>query len=459
MKCGVNKMTQFLDKAGLQHYTSIIKDKLNDLAGRGRYLSLWNCGTGLAETDPPTSPYTYRAGDYFIVGHAYKKSEIGPESLSTAVLYPTTGDFGVTLNEETYMAYVEPTQDTDNVFAYNKVSVDYSNAHGTEKLAVVDLPKYELVLSQREAHVVELVGDRFISLPDDTLRTRWFEYSNVLYVELQYKAEVWNEQYTDTYISDYTIKALRFENSTLYPLDDKKQMIRDFYLEEAGIEIVGDFYYGMAPWYEEIIITDAEDSAEARWTMNGNELPEGVTYADYGIGWGGRPAVEGDAFKISYRTEKYNYKPDGLQYVTGVASTVKETGEVAIDDNYIFDGAVWRLQKTSQKQVLFSDVLGDPHDNSSLDTALDSAAETAVWGGVTGTLADQTDLKNALDAKANTADVYDKTTVDTLLTAKQDKLIEGNNITINASTNEIATADKTLISFVVWEEVEDEEEA
>lgn len=34
----------------------------------GRYLSTWNCATGLAGTNPPTSPYTYKTGDYFIVG-------------------------------------------------------------------------------------------------------------------------------------------------------------------------------------------------------------------------------------------------------------------------------------------------------------------------------------------------------------------------------------------------------
>ena len=33
----------------------------------GRYLSGWNCATGLAVTNPPTSPYEYTTGDYFIV--------------------------------------------------------------------------------------------------------------------------------------------------------------------------------------------------------------------------------------------------------------------------------------------------------------------------------------------------------------------------------------------------------
>lgn len=35
---------------------------------RGRFLAIWNCTTGLAESNPPTSPYQYATGDYFIVG-------------------------------------------------------------------------------------------------------------------------------------------------------------------------------------------------------------------------------------------------------------------------------------------------------------------------------------------------------------------------------------------------------
>lgn len=34
----------------------------------GRYLSGWNCATGLAMTNPQESPYEYTTGDYFVVG-------------------------------------------------------------------------------------------------------------------------------------------------------------------------------------------------------------------------------------------------------------------------------------------------------------------------------------------------------------------------------------------------------
>ena len=37
-------------------------------ATRGRFLALWNCETGLAESNPPSSPYPYGTGDYYIVG-------------------------------------------------------------------------------------------------------------------------------------------------------------------------------------------------------------------------------------------------------------------------------------------------------------------------------------------------------------------------------------------------------
>lgn len=60
-------MTKYLDKTGLQHYTDILKQKFSDLSGRGRYLSNWNCQTGLPTTNPDTLPYVYKSGDYFIV--------------------------------------------------------------------------------------------------------------------------------------------------------------------------------------------------------------------------------------------------------------------------------------------------------------------------------------------------------------------------------------------------------
>lgn len=52
----------------LDNISSNIQEQINSLSIRGRFLSIWNCTTGLATTTPTTLPYTYKAGDFFIVG-------------------------------------------------------------------------------------------------------------------------------------------------------------------------------------------------------------------------------------------------------------------------------------------------------------------------------------------------------------------------------------------------------
>lgn len=56
------------DVDNLSTELSDLQDQIDSLSGRGRFLALWNCATGLAESNPPESPYPYKAGDYFVVG-------------------------------------------------------------------------------------------------------------------------------------------------------------------------------------------------------------------------------------------------------------------------------------------------------------------------------------------------------------------------------------------------------
>lgn len=67
-------------------------------ATRGRFLALWNCATGLAESNPPSSPYPYGTGDYFIVGTVgttnYKPSG-SSYVIGTASTTVETGDVAV----------------------------------------------------------------------------------------------------------------------------------------------------------------------------------------------------------------------------------------------------------------------------------------------------------------------------------------------------------------------------
>lgn len=46
-----------------------LQDQITALTGRGTYLSIWNCTTGLAMTTPTIIPRVYKTGDWFLVGY------------------------------------------------------------------------------------------------------------------------------------------------------------------------------------------------------------------------------------------------------------------------------------------------------------------------------------------------------------------------------------------------------
>jgi len=75
-----------------------------------------------------------------------------------------------------------------------------------------------------------------------------------------------------------------------------------------------------------------------------------------------------------------NYRPDGATYTTGVASTVVETEDVAVNDVYYYDGTSWSLQINTQKEVAFANIAGSPYDNSDLASALNSKQDELTEG-------------------------------------------------------------------------------
>lgn len=46
----------------------VLQDQITELKSMWRFLSTWNCQTGLPTTDPLDNPYDFRVGDYYIVG-------------------------------------------------------------------------------------------------------------------------------------------------------------------------------------------------------------------------------------------------------------------------------------------------------------------------------------------------------------------------------------------------------
>lgn len=78
---------------------------------------------------------------------------------------------------------------------------------------------------------------------------------------------------------------------------------------------------------------------------------------------------------VSSATPAVNYKPDGTEYVSGVASTTLEISEVSVNDTYLYDGENWVLQSNAQKEVSFSALSGSPYDNTNLGNVLDAKAD------------------------------------------------------------------------------------
>lgn len=78
-----------------------LQEEITNLQGRGRYLSLWNCATGLAETNPLVSPYEYKAGDYFIVSVVSSTTNYKPNGSSyvTGVVSTTVESEAIAVND------------------------------------------------------------------------------------------------------------------------------------------------------------------------------------------------------------------------------------------------------------------------------------------------------------------------------------------------------------------------
>lgn len=158
-----------------------------------------------------------------------------------------------------------------------------------------------------------------------------------------------------------------------------------------------------------------------------------------------------------------NYKPDGSSYTTGVASTTVETNEVSVNDTYFYDGTVWKLQSNAQKEVSFSALAGRPYDNTNLSNALNAKANASRLTAHTsntnnphevtkaqvglGNVDNTSDLnkpistatQTALDLKADKSTTYTKTETDTLLGAKQDTISDLATIRSNAQAGKAAS--------------------
>lgn len=80
----------------------------------------------------------------------------------------------------------------------------------------------------------------------------------------------------------------------------------------------------------------------------------------------------GDYYLVGVVGTSNNKKPSGNQYITGQASTTVESSTVAVGDIYMYDGSTWKLLTNSAREVAFSQIAGNPTDNTALAAALNA---------------------------------------------------------------------------------------
>ena len=314
-----------------------LNQRINALEGRGRFLSGWNCVTGLAETDPDINPYPYKAGDYYVVTESVKASPEICEAHSDTL---TIG-----FNPFMYKEKVSAVDDRTDVFTYiNVTNTPSASNRGTEQVSIVNATKFRETYDHLYDLAVELgeTGDRHI-VSANAFKIRWFEFMNILYITPYIVCTKTNPLEPEQAEFDEDV-ALPNGNmsATGMSLEQKQDAIRSFYLENHGLLITGNIYIGDAPWYEEIHLSLDDEPGVSMWKHNGIPLEEGETLSEYGLSINGEP-VDGDSIIIEFISEKKNFRPDGTQYVIGVASTTLETEDVFKNDTYMYDGTTWLL--------------------------------------------------------------------------------------------------------------------
>lgn len=86
--------------------------------------------------------------------------------------------------------------------------------------------------------------------------------------------------------------------------------------------------------------------------------------------------VETGSYFIVGKVGTTNYRPNGGTYDKDVPSTTVESDDVKVNDTYFYDGTVWRLLATPEKEVSFSALAGSPYDNTNLAGALNGKQTT-----------------------------------------------------------------------------------
>ncbi len=89
-----------------------LQDQINSLKSIGRFLSNWNCVTGLPSTQPATLPYIYNTGDYYLIGNIGNLESLSIEQTSG------TSDLQLSIDLDTFKEYMHASSDINLPLVY-----------------------------------------------------------------------------------------------------------------------------------------------------------------------------------------------------------------------------------------------------------------------------------------------------------------------------------------------------
>lgn len=370
-----------------------LQDQIDNLQGRGKFLSIWDCTTGLATTTPPVDPYTYETGSYFIVG-VVGETNYRPSGATYSSTVPSTvvETETVKVNDTYYydgtVWRLLDTPEKDVLFA----SISGSPYDNTNLAGALNL-KYDASNP-----------DNFIS-KSDLSATSPIAYNNgVISVASGYQIP--------------TTAQVGLINNAIQPNDNISELTNDLgYITGISSSDVTTAL-GFTP-YNATNPQGYQTAAQVQTaittaTQNMVETGDNITVLNNNAGYitssyhdATKQNVISDLDDIRAGAELGSTAVQPVTLNNYVPTSRKINGQTLTQDITIPVSGLSDVSITSptQGQNLTYDATNNVWKNT-------STTATVAWGGITGTLSEQTDLQNALNGKQPTGDYATNTRVD-----------------------------------------------
>ena len=330
----------------------VLYDYITNIASRWRFLSNWNCATGLPVTNPVENPYAYKAWDYYSVSNV---------ATSPAVNYRPDGSQYVIWQAST-------TVETDDV----NVS-DFYLYDGTNWLLLVNTARQITIDSSLSTTSTNPVENRVVT---NALNWKQDTISDLATIRSNASAGKSASDTIATYWDIVTHDVNEFATAAQWGLADTAVQPWD-----NVSTLTNDAWY----------VTDAyHDSTKQDTLVAGTNIQIAADWVTISATDTTYVASDFDIKDLSdstgLRTE-WSWKQDELIAWTNI--------QIAADGKTI-----------SSTDTIYSAWVNVSISNNNVISATDNKAE---WWNITWTLADQTDLQNALNSKANASDVNTRT--------------------------------------------------